>query len=709
MASAYGSRRKHVPESKPSDPLLGKWQERRQQAKNDRSRYEPSWHLCQSYLAGRQWVGWNSRERRIISLQEHPDWKLREKHTVNIITSHVWNVLARVMDGDLRPDITFRREDLESETFAEMASKAWEYNWDEELDAISVLRDVILKELCYGTSAVRCIYDPDQGPSIGEVPIVNGQPITNPEEAMQLVAQAQMEGRTVRFKEMKEGRTVWEPLGPFNLLTPPGIEFERDFPWIIVDRPVSIERLKGWFGKKADGLESETVSAIDQAWTREASLSDPGGANSSGDLKEHAMLSVAYELPCPDYPQGMTITFVRDRILDVQKQLPYMLEGVPRVGIAFFHYHKVPGRFWSQGIVEPAMGIQRQINRARSQNIEAKDRNLGRVYAYRGTITQANEPIGKISELIEVTPGHDFPQETTGPGPGNWIQAEADISMNDLDRVLGSSEVSRGNPPGGVSAYSALSLLAEQSERQIGPVIRQAREAITELAKLTMHNIRLYWPQNKMVAVAGTDGLMDAFVFQSAQLPESIYIQYPEGVPRPRSQAAEIQKAFDLYDRSVAAGRPLPIDWLAKSLNSGKVDQLPSLPGDAQQGKAEMENMLIARGQMVMPASYDDDMLHVEVHRSAQTAHDLLPGGEQLTQMYEQHIQMHILSHQMKMMQAAQMGALQPGMMPMPGMGGPAPTGPAGLPPPLPGTEMTAQRGPLGPVGSPGIASMNGG
>lgn len=681
------------------NPKLEKWTDRADKARRDRKRYEPTWQLCQSYLAGRQWVGWLEREQRLISLETLDEWKHRELHTVNITTPFVWNMLARVMSDDLMPDISFRREDIESDLFAKQARQAWGWAWDEEVRGMEQVKRVLLKEFTFGTAAMRCLYDQSVGPVIGEFPVDPNtkQPVLDPQAAQQLVASAMMAGQNLQFREIREGRNVWEPLSPFNLLPPPGVQHEDDFPWLIVCRPVSIERIKSMFGNAAaNKLNEEPLKQVDAVGTMDASGTNDPFSVKAGDLEDHVLLYTGYEMPCPDYPDGYTCIWAQDQILAEMNKLPHVIDGIPHHGIVFFHYHRVEGRFWSQGIVEKAIGPQRQINRARSQMIEMKDRNLGRVYARRGTIHEANEPVGKIMELIEVDPGHDFPFETQGTAPGPWIQAEAEISRQDLDMVLGVSEVSRGFAPQGVAAYSALSLLVEQSEKSIEPIIREARKGITMLGKLTLSNIRRFWTPNRLIAVAGSDGMMEAFAFTAAQLPESIYIVWPQGAPRPKSQAGEIQKIFDLFDRSVASGRPLPLEWLKRSLDNAKAEEVPEQPGQAQQGKAEMENMLLARGQMVYPANYDDDMLHIQIHRAAQTAQDLMPGSEQVTALFEQHIQYHVFNNQQKMMMAAQTGALNH-MLPQlqqPGQPG-QPGGDRGLG----AGPQTAQRGPTPATG----------
>src|SRR5262245_59734954 len=111
---------------------------------------------------------------------------------------------------------------------------------------------------------------------------------------------------------------------------------------------------------------------MDQAGTE-------GSPAGGGNLKGHIMVYTGYEMPSVEYPKGRTFTWTENKKLATSNQLPYLLRGRPHHGIIFFRYHMVPGRFWGKGIVEDLVGPQRQRNRARSQLIEMKDRNLGRV------------------------------------------------------------------------------------------------------------------------------------------------------------------------------------------------------------------------------------------------------------------------------------------------------------------------------------------
>jgi hypothetical protein len=277
-----------------------------------------------------------------------------------------------------------------------------------------------------------------------------------------------------------------------------------------------------------------------------------------------------------------------------------------------------------------------------------KDRNLGRVYARKGTITAANRPVGKIMELIEIPLHADFPQETTGTPLGPWVENEARMNDEDMDRISGLREVSLGQAPAGVSAYSAMALLAEQDERRVGPVLKELRRGLGDALLLSLDLVKRYWMEDRQIAISGPDGLVEVHNFTHSGLPVDFYIDIAKGSPLPTSPAVESQKIFDLFNAATAAGQPLPVDWLKDSLDAGKALPIPKREQAVQAGKAEQENLMMSQGVQIQPAYYDDDYVHIQIHRQAQIEASQVPGMEQNVMIVEQHIQMHAQNAAMK-------------------------------------------------------------
>lgn len=663
---------------------LGMWTERESQARQDRANYEPAWALCQAFLANNQWVGWHKDEKRVVRLA-NPD--NRERHTVNVLTPYVWTIAGEIMADDYHPDIRFRRDDYESQAYARQTQSAITYAADEEIKSEQQVLRAVMTMLCYGISGLRCYSDYDfAGGALYHLPVPRepytpqnveapqtyqpGQPIRDLEAARSYVAESYAQGQDVEWQPEYEGKVRWKRYGPLNMLVPPGIENEDEFPWIIFEEPVSIARLQLRYREKAKGLQEEALKL-----STVGALQDPvtniSGPPQSGRVREHVMLKIGYELPSGDHPMGRTFIWANGKELEAKDELPYKCKGEPKIGLALLKYHPVEGRFWPLGVVEPGIGAQIQRNRARSQSIELKDRaGLGRIFYWEGSLSEAAKPKGIPAEMIPVRQGMEFPKETQGVGPGPWLLAESEINDRDLDRIMGLGGASQGQPLPGIAAYSAYAFLAERDARRIGPVIKALRLNLAELWKITTYAIRETWPVNKEIVISGEEHMMDAFIFNASKLPPDVYVKVGTGAPLPSNQAAEVQKIFDIFDRSIASGQVLPLDWLYQSLTNGKAQPLPKREQQVQLDKAKYENMLLARGIPVPVAPYDNDELHVQEHRNAEASYQLIPGMDHALANLEIHIAAHMQSAEQKSQQligsgpgdvAAQGGQPNPG------------------------------------------------
>lgn len=688
------------PEAERDQSRVSLWNTRRDEARKDRRALEPTWHLCRQFLANRQWVGWQGNPTgggRIVPLANPGD---RERHTANVLTQYVNTAVGKISSEDFMPSLHFRREDVESEDFVTQARQALRYAWDEELAADRQIARAIRKMATYGTAALRVYPDRSKGEIIGELPVgPDGQPIYDQEAARAFVAEAEAMGQRVKFEQIRQVHTCWEPLGPFNLLPPPGVEYEENFPWLIVERPHPLTWIEQTYGKQ---VPEQQLASIDSLSAMEIGGDPSAPAPSAARLKGHAVVSVGYEFPTLEFPQGRTFIWSGQTFLAEIKGMPYELNGRPHHGIVFLRFHEIPERFWGMGMVEPGIGPQRQRNRARSQMIEMKDRNLGRVYAHKGTLTASNRPVGRIMEVIEVPLGHAFPTETNGVAPGPWIENEARMNDEDLDKVMGMRESSLGQAPGGVSAYSAMALLVEQDDKRLGSITAEVRSAVRDLTKMTLQDIRRYWPEEKQIALAGPTGLIDSTIFTASKLPTMIHVAIPKGTAAPRSPAAQIQLIFDLFNAATSSGKPLPVEWLYESIQQGQPMPIPRQMVETQRRQAELENALMMGGQMIEPNYWDDDILHIPVHRQQQTM-AMQAGEEELAQMLEFHVQLHEQAAQSK-----SRGMMQPpGQNPLAaqlGGGGGGQTGPAIANPMLQGAQ--GAQGGRPPEGGPDMAAL---
>lgn len=629
------------PKVAPTSPegISSMWRARIQAGLRDRRRYEPQWHLNQAFAAGKQWLAWAPRERRLI-LPPMPDG--RERYTADVLTQYLETVSGKIMADDFRPNLLFRRDDLESEEFAEQANKALSYGWDHEWEGDLVLAQLVTDLLTYGTCAIRCRFDTTIGPVLAEnVPHQGGKPILDPQQAVIAVAQAAAQGRTLQFKDIR-GRIVWEPLTPFQLIVPPGIPHEGDFPWEIVVRPRTLDSLKQEYGAKADKIQEETLSAVDLIGVRDAPVADTdlAMASAGGKLEGHALVYTCYQTPTTDLPQGQTVVMAgRDHVLEVRSDMPYQSpEGDPRSGLSYFHYWRVASRFWAKALIEPGVGPQRQLNKRSSQIGEIIDRGLPWVSAEEGSLKQP--PQGKPMAIVYSKPGSSKPVQMQGIGPGVWMQQNKQDILDDLERALGLRAVSMGENPQGVSAYAALALLGENDKVKLDPIIGRFKASVRRTVENTLWDIRRYWPPDKQIALAGNDGLLEAVTFNASKLPDFFQVEIAKGASKPRSQGAQIQMIADIFTQAFTTGQTLPMDWFYDSMQAGKPLPLPDEPQAIHRKKAQVENDEMMAGQQIGVAYYDPPAVHIPVHREQQVQAELT-GRVQQAQLIEQHIREH--------------------------------------------------------------------
>jgi len=648
--------------------LAGVWRARIQHGMRDRKRYEPQWHINQAFAAGKQWLAWAPRERRLV-IPPMPDG--RERYTADVLTQYIWTTMGKLMSDDFRPQILFRREDIESEEFAEQANRALQFGWDYEWDGDNTLVKGLIKLLTYGTIGMRCRFDPTIGPVIAEnVPFKNGKPILDPGEAIQAVASAVENGETLQFKDIR-GRTTWEPLSPFNLIVPPGLDNEDDFPWEIVVRPRTLDSLKMEYGAQAtSGIEEQMISAVDLVGIREQPIADSDLAYQStgGKLEGHVLVYTCYQRPSEANPQGQVTVLAGEKVLDVQNQLPYQApDGEWRSGITYFHFWRVPSRFWSKSLIEPGIGPQRMLNKRRSQMQEIIDRGLPWVAVEEGTLKQP--PQGKPMAIVNIKPGAAKPQQMQGIGPGPWMNEDVESIYMDMEKALGMREISLGSHPQGVSAYAALALIGENDQTKMDPIVQGFKLAVRRLVENTLWDVRRYWPPDKQITIAGNNGILSATTFNASKLPTFFQVEIAKGESQPRSQGAKIQMIFDLFQQGAATSQPLPIDWLYDSLKAGTPMPLPDEPMNIHRHKAEIENQEMMEGQAMGVAYYDPPEVHVPIHRDQQVQAELT-GNMQAAQIFEMHIRQHLQVQAMNAAEAAQAANPVEGVPGLPQQGG---------------------------------------
>ena len=667
----------------PLDPLLKPVRDRLRQGRDYRRTYlEPHWQVNLAFAAGQHWLGWHDQTRTLRTIQElDPRYRDRELVTADVITEYRTTALGELNSDDDRPQLLLRRDDQPSEDFQKVLNRALEWGWDNEWDGDRVLREARRLCLDLGTSAVRCRFDPTVGPIVAEnVPHVGGVPVLDPERAMELMAAGPRDD--VEMRPIRQGKIRWEPLSAFNLLVPPGVPHEAEFPWECVVRPAPLASVQAEYGAAAAELKEDTdVGSLMGISSSEGSAGTYGYLTEGGGqpqrLKGHVWLFTYYERPTPRYPDGRTIVFAGNKMkpLRAENRLPYVTpDGTPSSGISYFHWWRVTGRFWSRGLVEAMKDPQRIVNKRRTQINEIIDRGLPYVMVERNSA--AKERKGLAVELVEIGPNERAPVESKGINPGEWMYHDIQEMRVDIEHATGIRGPRLGENPVNVTTFAQLALLIENDQVKRQEILSEHKLSIGHLVEASVYDMRTYWGPDRVLTLAGDEDIAESIDFNATQIPPFFVVKVAKGAIKPRSQAAELKKIEDIWNAAIASGAYMTaphdwVEWLKESLELGQALDLPEGGVDAHADKAELENHLLTAGQPMPVQYYDPPNVHIPIHREAQIEAELA-GNVQVWAAIEEHVQQHVLTAQAT---AATMSRMVPPPAPLPLQEG-APNGP---------------------------------
>src|SRR6266542_4180102 len=655
--------------------------DRIRQGREYRKQFEPTWRVNMAFAAGEHYLVFDDNTRTLRRIQDvDPKYKGREQYSADIITEYRTTVLGELGSDDDRPELLLQHDDTAAEDFQAQLNRALGFGWDNEFRADEVLAEADRLCLDLGTSAIQCRFDAAAGEvrPEGEIPHYQGKPVLDMEQATQLMGGGP--NPEIQMQEMHQGRITWEALSAMNLIVPPGLTHERRFPWECVVDALLLADAKAEYGKVAGDLREDGDIATDLGQVAQnASFDAVRSAIESRKtrLREHVWRFRYYERPSRQHKQGRVLTFLTNelKLVRVEPRLPYVgPDGVYRSGIAYFHWWRTTGRFWSRGLVEALRDAQRAMNKRRMQANEIIDRGTPFVMVEKNS--EALKRVGLPLELIQLAPQERQPVISQGAGPGPWMQQEYQQIRDDAEHAAGVRAPTLGDNPTNVNTYSQLALLREADQVKREPILIDRKLSIKQLVEDSVYDMRTYWGPERQVMLAGDNKQVEAHTFNATKIPTFFIVHIAKGSAKPRTQAAQLKLIEQLWQAAVEIGiavqNPAPwAKWLYDSLEAGQPLELPDAGSDAHHEKASRENHLLMQGEMPEVAYYDPAEVHVPVHRLLQIQADQT-GDMQLWQRAEQHIKAHEQAGQANAQQIAQMIPQVPGAPPMPDPNQPA-------------------------------------
>lgn len=396
-------------------------------------------------------------------------------------------------------------------------------------------------------------------------------------------------------------------------------------------------------------------------------------------------------------PDGGLITMVDDIVVGaVTDGLPYEHGQYPFAKIESIQ----SGSFYATSVIEDLIPIQRELNRTRSQMIEARNLMARPGFFYRTGSMDPNKVTSSTGQYIDIRPGAEFPQPIPMPQMPAFVDKMQEDSLRDVEDISGQHQVSKGSAPAGVTAGTAIQFLQEADNSYMATTHASIEDAMQKVAFQTVGLAIQYWDSDRLVKYVGRDGSVSARYLSNANLKSGTDIRIEGGSSLPTSKAARIAMFMDLMNRGFIPPQDglelMHLSSMKAYWDFTKVDEnqakrenltMSELPvetimqaraqamGIAQQGiPPEMGNPLdnpIASQQMEMGNEpyiavneWDDHAIHLKFHENFMKGQEYAMLPDPIKEEFKLHRQKHkdaLFNKQFEDMMMQAGGGVQPG------------------------------------------------
>lgn len=358
------------------------------------------------------------------------------------------------------------------------------------------------------------------------------------------------------------------------------------------------------------------------------------------------------------FPQGGMALIIGDQLVKVYEQYPYSHGEYP-----FIKFDHIPsGQFYGHSTIEDLIPLQKELNRTRSQIVEAKNLMAKPKLLYAKGSIEPNKITTEPGQAIPYEPGLGTPIPLPMSNLPAYVSEEVMRINQDMDDISGQHEISRGTTPSQVTAATAISYLQEQDDTLISETISNEEDGMAKLGRMILIFAIDYWNEERLIKVAGKDESFDVMYLKGSKLRGNTDVRVEAGSALPSSKAARQALLVDLYKMGVWAQNPseflriMDLRGLDKVLADYKVDI----------SQAQRENIKMAAGMQININDFDNHELHLEYHNrySKTQEYEMLP--DQVKALIVTHREQHQKAIQVNQMFAARQQQLLGQPQPLP-------------------------------------------
>lgn len=353
-----------------------------------------------------------------------------------------------------------------------------------------------------------------------------------------------------------------------------------------------------------------------------------------------------YERPNPKRPQGAVCTVVGDKIVDGPHAWPFPWDD--HLNMVVFRETKVTGKASGHTVLSAAVPVQVAFNSAWSNLIEhLKLSGNTRLWVPDGSLDGIDELSDLPAELVAYNASGGKPSWESPPSLPNWIVEHPRMLAKEMDDILGSHEISRGQAPEGIESGVGLSVLIEQDTTPLGAMTREMAFGFERFGCMVLELYAANVKETRQARIRTAGNTPEVTDWTGESLAGQTVATIPMDSIMPRSRTALMAFAKEMWDREIIPhNNPQMFARLADVPSQEYLIEAM----DEDIAKAERENRRMATGRPSVPAKFDLHDTHIKCHNKFRKTLRY----ETLSREDQERIDDHIQAHEI--MAAEQMG-----------------------------------------------------
>lgn len=394
---------------------------------------------------------------------------------------------------------------------------------------------------------------------------------------------------------VKTGDVCYEALLPWNILVEPHHEYNQT-KTIIKKEIMHVEEARHKYPEHAKEIkDSAAISEFSLTSLKEEALS------------RHVVVYTLYAKADEHFIEGRKIVFTPDVILE-DGPLGFSHGQFP---VARLTDLDIPGSLHGMSRYEQALSLQNAHNNL-SQSIMKNEFLMAAPKWVMPRGACKLEQLGNGRTIVQYQ--GNIPPQLVQMNPTSQTTFNfRDKNEMELGQMMGVHQVSRGEPPKGITAAVALQFLNEQeTERGISDIAKH-NQFIVNVAKLSIAVAGDYYQPDdgRMLRVLGKENKYLLKFFDAANLHKDYDIRIQNSSAIPQSKAARMERIIQTMQYAPTLFTP---ERWAELLEFGSTEKMHTLVSEAINA-AEAENEDILEGiPTEEPKEWEDHITHLRAH-----------------------------------------------------------------------------------------------